>query len=202
MRPLRVGSLLGFSVLLANLFVAFVGPLGAQRSEPLKTPLPDETLQLFANEVSGQMAFDNMVKLRGAPGSGDLRSFPGRPTSTSRKRSTAWPRPIASRRSGSTGSRRRYVRLTLWPESFRLTVVAWPGSPPMRPWWPAAADRGSGRTSHLRSGGSPGRPPRSGGGHGCQSREVPGNGGPHVVPPQGSHVGASGQRRSPGCHQL
>jgi len=41
--------------------------LAAQRSEPLKTPLPEETLRLFANEISGQLAFDNMVKLAGAP---------------------------------------------------------------------------------------------------------------------------------------
>jgi hypothetical protein len=44
-----------------------MGPLEAQRSEPLKTPLPEETLLLFANEVSGQLAFDNMVRLAGAP---------------------------------------------------------------------------------------------------------------------------------------
>jgi aminopeptidase YwaD len=39
----------------------------AQRSDPLATPLPPEVLHLLANEVSGQMAFDNMVKLAGAP---------------------------------------------------------------------------------------------------------------------------------------
>jgi aminopeptidase YwaD len=42
-------------------------PLLAQRTDPLTTPLPPEILRLFANEVSGQMAFDNLVKLAGAP---------------------------------------------------------------------------------------------------------------------------------------
>ncbi len=43
------------------------GSARAQRPDPLKTPLPPELLQLLADEVSGQMAFDNMVKLAGAP---------------------------------------------------------------------------------------------------------------------------------------
>jgi hypothetical protein len=42
-------------------------PLAAQRTDPLATPLPPATLRLVANEVSGQMAFDNLVKLTGAP---------------------------------------------------------------------------------------------------------------------------------------
>jgi len=66
MRSLRVGFLLGFCSLCISLFWA-ASPAKAQRSEPLKTPLPEETLHLFANEISGQMAFDNMVKLAGAP---------------------------------------------------------------------------------------------------------------------------------------
>ena len=41
--------------------------LEAQRSEALKTPLPPVLLELFSNEISGQLAFDNMVKLAGAP---------------------------------------------------------------------------------------------------------------------------------------
>jgi len=44
-----------------------VSPARGQRSDPLGTPLPEETLHLFANEISGQLAFDNMVKLAGAP---------------------------------------------------------------------------------------------------------------------------------------
>ena len=35
--------------------------------DPLKTPLPPETLEMFANEVSGQRAFDNLMALGGAP---------------------------------------------------------------------------------------------------------------------------------------
>jgi hypothetical protein len=38
-----------------------------QRSDPVKTPLSQELLVLLADEVNGQMAFDNMVKLAGAP---------------------------------------------------------------------------------------------------------------------------------------
>lgn len=66
MRSLRVGFLLGFCSLCISLFLV-VSPAEAQRSELLKTPLSEETLHLFANEISGQMAFDNMVKLAGAP---------------------------------------------------------------------------------------------------------------------------------------
>ncbi len=42
-------------------------PLASQRTDPLATPLPPEVLRLLANEVSGQTAFDNLVKLAGAP---------------------------------------------------------------------------------------------------------------------------------------
>ncbi len=66
MRSLRVGFLLVFCSLFLGLFLA-LPPAEAQRSDPLKTPLPEETLHLFVNEISGQMAFDNMVKLAGAP---------------------------------------------------------------------------------------------------------------------------------------
>ena len=54
-------AVLGLSLLLA------VTPVSAQRGEPLKTPLPDDLIQLFANELSGQAAFDNLVRLAGAP---------------------------------------------------------------------------------------------------------------------------------------
>jgi len=36
-------------------------------SSALKTPLPPETLNLLANEVSGQIIFNNLVRLAGAP---------------------------------------------------------------------------------------------------------------------------------------
>ena len=66
MRSLRTGFLLSVPSLVLGLsFLAL--PAQGQRSEPLKTPLPNGMLELFANEVSGQMAFDNMVKLAGAP---------------------------------------------------------------------------------------------------------------------------------------
>jgi len=42
-------------------------PLAAQGPDPLKTPLPEETLLMLADEVSGQDAFNTMVKLAGAP---------------------------------------------------------------------------------------------------------------------------------------
>ncbi|MBT8395662.1 MAG: M28 family peptidase [Gemmatimonadetes bacterium] len=52
---------------LAVLLLGPGGSLSGQRSEPLKTPLSEDAILLFSNEISGQMAFDNMVKLAGAP---------------------------------------------------------------------------------------------------------------------------------------
>lgn len=49
------------------LLLGVAGPVVGQRSDPLNTPLPDELIRLFTNEISGQLAFDNMVKLAGAP---------------------------------------------------------------------------------------------------------------------------------------
>ena len=43
------------------------GPLSAQRADPLRTPLPEDVLLMLADEISGQDAFDNMVRLAGAP---------------------------------------------------------------------------------------------------------------------------------------
>jgi hypothetical protein len=42
-----------------------------------KTPLRQEVLDLLANEVSGQMAFNNEVRLAGAPWARDLSEFSG-----------------------------------------------------------------------------------------------------------------------------
>ncbi len=67
MRPHRVGFLLGVFVLLSIPFFSPLDRLVAQRSQPLKTPLSDAAIELFSNEISGQLAFDNMVKLAGAP---------------------------------------------------------------------------------------------------------------------------------------
>jgi aminopeptidase YwaD len=46
-------------------------------SSVLRTPLRQETLDLLANEVSGQMAFNNQVKLAGAPWLRDEKEFTG-----------------------------------------------------------------------------------------------------------------------------
>ncbi len=46
------------------LFLAY-GSGSAQ--DPLETPLEPEVIELLANEISGQMAFNNLVKLAGAP---------------------------------------------------------------------------------------------------------------------------------------
>jgi hypothetical protein len=43
----------------------------------LRTPLTPETLQLLANEVSGQVIYNNLVKLAGAPWIRNDREFPG-----------------------------------------------------------------------------------------------------------------------------
>jgi hypothetical protein len=67
MRPFRCGSLRLLSTLCVGLTLLPDAILEAQRSNPLKTPLPEEVLNLFANELSGQLAFDNMVRLAGAP---------------------------------------------------------------------------------------------------------------------------------------
>ena len=66
MRPHRFALLFVFAL---SLFYAAVLParLGSQSSDPLKTPLPDEILLMLADELSGQDAFNNMVKLAGAP---------------------------------------------------------------------------------------------------------------------------------------
>ncbi|MBM3311627.1 MAG: M28 family peptidase, partial [Candidatus Aminicenantes bacterium] len=61
-------------VIAAALWLAASGLAGqAQPPAPtrpnpvLKTPLPQETLTLLANEVSGQFAFNNLLRLNGAP---------------------------------------------------------------------------------------------------------------------------------------
>jgi aminopeptidase YwaD len=43
------------------------GPAPARPGPAVKTPLPQEVLTLLANEVSGQFAFNNLVRLAGAP---------------------------------------------------------------------------------------------------------------------------------------
>lgn len=60
-------SKVSFLALALLLSASAPDPGSAQRSDPLRTPLPADVIHLLANEVSGQMAFDNMVKLAGAP---------------------------------------------------------------------------------------------------------------------------------------
>ncbi len=43
------------------------GPRAPRPSQPILTPLPQDILTLLANEVSGQMAFNNLMRLAGAP---------------------------------------------------------------------------------------------------------------------------------------
>jgi len=45
--------------------------------KPLKTPLAPETLRLLANELSGQMIYNNLVKLAGAPWIRRAQEFSG-----------------------------------------------------------------------------------------------------------------------------
>ena len=47
--------------------VGLLSPSAAPAQDPLKTPLEQEVLTLLTNEISGQMVFNNMVKLAGAP---------------------------------------------------------------------------------------------------------------------------------------
>jgi hypothetical protein len=47
--------------------VALAAPAAAPAQDALKTPLEQEILTLLTNEISGQMAFNNLVKLAGAP---------------------------------------------------------------------------------------------------------------------------------------
>lgn len=82
-----------FFVLLA-VAAAWLAPLGFTRqvqapppaakpsavtrpSAAIKTPLPQEMLTLFANEVSGQMAFNNLMRLAGAPWVRDVKELNG-----------------------------------------------------------------------------------------------------------------------------
>jgi len=74
-------------------------------SAALRTPLPPAVLELLANEISGQLAFNNEVKLAGAPWTRGKRSSPKR--SSKRRRSTTSSAATGSRRSGSTGSKAR-----------------------------------------------------------------------------------------------
>ena len=62
-------------LLVSTLVLAALVSTGAQQLP--RTPLAQETLDLFANEISGQMAFNNLVKLAGAPWLRDPAEFGG-----------------------------------------------------------------------------------------------------------------------------
>ena len=71
MNPKRTALALILASIL--LFLPSTRPAAAQDRPPvlenpvLKTPLPAKTLSLLANEISGQVIFNNEVKLAGAP---------------------------------------------------------------------------------------------------------------------------------------
>ncbi len=52
-------------------------PAAAPAQTAPRTPLEQDTLARLANEVSGQMAYDNLVRLAGAPWQRDRREFSG-----------------------------------------------------------------------------------------------------------------------------
>jgi hypothetical protein len=49
------------------IFLIIISQISILQAQPLKTPLPQETLTLLTNEISGQMIFNNEVFLAGAP---------------------------------------------------------------------------------------------------------------------------------------
>ncbi len=77
---MKLGKLLKSLIILCVL--AGIPVFTQTQSQPgtptvLRTPLRQETLDLFANEVSGQMAYNNQVKLAGAPWLRDEKEFAG-----------------------------------------------------------------------------------------------------------------------------
>lgn len=64
LNPMR---LLRASLLLLLAIPTIPSSGGAQDGDPLRTPLPEEILHLMAQEISGQDAFNTMVKLAGVP---------------------------------------------------------------------------------------------------------------------------------------
>jgi hypothetical protein len=59
------------------IFAALLPASTAAAQGPLATPLDQELLTLLTNEVSGQIAFNNLVKLAGAPWMRDRAEFSG-----------------------------------------------------------------------------------------------------------------------------
>jgi len=76
--PTRAPRALLLLVLLTITTGLIVPRAGAQAiGEPLKTPLSQDLLTLLTNEISGQIAFNNLVKLAGAPWLRDPGEFDG-----------------------------------------------------------------------------------------------------------------------------
>ncbi|MCK5652057.1 MAG: hypothetical protein KAJ42_11795, partial [Gemmatimonadetes bacterium] len=76
--PTRALRALLFLVLLTTTTGLIVPRAGAQAiGEPLKTPLSQDLLTLLTNEISGQIPFNNLVKLAGAPWLRDPGEFDG-----------------------------------------------------------------------------------------------------------------------------
>jgi aminopeptidase YwaD len=65
------------TAIIAMAFAAQAQTPNPPQNRALKTPLKSETLNLLANEVSGQRAFNNLVKLAGAPWIRDRQEFSG-----------------------------------------------------------------------------------------------------------------------------
>ncbi len=65
------GSFLAILLIVVSLLL----PSAVRAQDPLKTPLEQEVLTLLTNEISGQMAFNNMVKLAGAPWLREVEEF-------------------------------------------------------------------------------------------------------------------------------
>jgi len=64
-------------ILCALLLGLILSPTGATGQDPLATPLDQETLTLLANEISGQMAYNTLVRIAGAPWLRDPEEFTG-----------------------------------------------------------------------------------------------------------------------------
>jgi len=72
-----VKKLLVFPIMCFAAAVCAWAQSNAPVSPVLKTPLPQRVLDLLANEVSGQMAFNNQVRLAGAPWVREAKEFTG-----------------------------------------------------------------------------------------------------------------------------
>jgi aminopeptidase YwaD len=75
--PSRIMIVLSLLFALFGISFQTYPQLPGRVNQALLTPLAAETMALLANEISGQMAFDNQVKLAGAPWLRDSNEFSG-----------------------------------------------------------------------------------------------------------------------------